>query len=232
MLRLFEYDKLINEQKKKIEEYQKLNALEKYIKKLKKEKLKEVGPVLFVVQYRNIGMPFQKTDIFRVWCNHELYNASIEQIPTPDIDNLWTIVQYEGDGVFKDLTTDKKFRLAHYEEYVKEKLSNVRTEKDYKEAYDLYAKLMTIPLGISDESRDLGKDLNLIYFGPLKELTPEMEIEIAKETMTKKEMIKKALLIKEEKAKKKIIEKYGYLYTNFILENTSNFGQNNVNKRL
>ena len=219
MLRLNEYDKVIKGQKKIIEEYQKLNALEKYIKKFKKEKLKEIKPVIFAVKYKDIGLPFQKIDVFDKWCNYELYNASVDPIKDPNIDELWTMVEYEGDGVFTDLTTDKKFRLAHYEEYIKAKLSNVNSEEKRQEACDLYSDLMIMPLGISDESRHLGKDLNPVYFGPLKELTPEIEIKVAKETTPNKESIKRVLLIKEEIAKKSIIEKYGYLYNDIILGN-------------
>ena len=221
MLRLYEYDKLIKEQRKKIEEYQKLNAVEKYIKKLKGNKLKEIKPVLFAVQYKDVGLPFQKTEIFRIWCDYELYNASIDQIPDSNIDNLWTIVQYEGDGIFTDLTTDKKFRIAHYEEYIKEKLSTnrIKTDEEYKEANQIYEELVKIPLGISKESRHLGKDLNPIYFGPLKELTQELEMIIIKETIPKKEFVTKALARKEEIARRSIIQKYGQLYSDNLYGN-------------
>ena len=230
-LRLFEYDKIIKEQKKKIEEYQKLNAVEKYIKKLKREKLKEVKPVLFAVKYKDIGFPYQKIDGFRVWCNYELYNASIDQIPDPNIDDLWTIVQYEGDGEFTDLTTDKKFRLAHYEEYVREKLSKIRTGKDYKEACNIYEGLIKIPLGISDESKHLDNDFNPIYFGPLHELTPEIEMEVVKHTIAKKDNIARSLSIKEEIARKSVMEKYKQLYSDVLFGNIGKFEQEDVNKR-
>ena len=219
--RLYEYDKIIKEQKKIIEEYQKLNSLEKYISKMKKNKLKEIRPILFIVKYKDIGLPFQKINVFRIWCNHELYNAKVDQIPDPSIDELYTIVQYEGDGLFTDLTTDKQFKLAHYEEYIKEKLSKdrIKTEKDYNEAISIYNELLRIPLGISDDSRLLNRDLKLVHFGPLHELTPELEMKVVKETIPKKDIIKQSISIKEDIARKKIKEKYGYFYENILYGN-------------
>ena len=234
MLRLNEYDKIIKNQKKVIEEYQKLNSLEKLIKKMKRQKIKELNPVLFVVQYKDIGYPFQKIDEFDEWCNHSLYNAWVDPIPNPNIDNLWTIVQYEGDGVFVDLTTDKKFKLAHYEEYIKQKLNKdrIKTEKDYEDACRMFEELMKIPLGISDESRHLGKDANPIYFGPLHELTPELEMRVVKETIPKKEMISNALAMKEVIASKSIIKKYGNLYSAIVHENIPISNEEKINKHI
>ena len=232
--RLSDYDKIINSQRKSLEEYQKLNAVEKYLKKMKKEKLKEVKPVLFAVQYKYIGMPFQKLNIFKMWCNHALYNAWVDPIPDSNIDELWTIVQYEGDGVFTDLTTDKKFKLAQYEEVIKEKLNKdrIKTEKDYNEARHFYGELIRIPLGISDESRHLGKDLNPIYFGPLSELTPELEMKVVKETIPKSDIISTALSRKEEIARKVIEQKYGYLHENILYGSTIDLEQNKSNKHI
>ena len=234
MIRLDEYDKIIKEQRKTIEEYQKLNAVEKYIKKIKREKLKEIKPVLFAIQYKDIGLPFQKINTFKVWCNQGLYDASIDQIPTPDIDNLWTIVQYEGDGMFIDLTTDKKFRLAHYEEYIREKLSmdRIKTVKDYTEARNLYEELIKIPLGISDESRHLDKNVNPFYFGPIHELTEELEMKVVKETIPVSDIISKSLAIKEDVARKAVIEKYKNLYSDILYGRSNTFEQENFNKKL
>ena len=230
-LRLYEYDKIIKNRKKVIEEYQKLNALEKFIKKMKGKKIEELNPVLFVVQYKDIGMPFQKIDEFDEWCNHSLYDASIEPIPNPNIDELWTIVQYEGDGLFTDLTTGKQFKLAHYEEFIKQKLNKdrIKTEKDYNDACSTFEDLMKIPLGISAESRHLGKDGNPIYFGPLHELTPELETKVVKETIPKKEEIKSALLVKEVFASKAIIRKYGSLYSSIVHENSPTSKEDTLN---
>lgn len=232
--RLYEYDKIINNQRKSLEEYQKLNAVEKYLKKMKKQKLQEVKPVLFVVQYKDIGMPFQKLDVFRRWCNHELYNASVDPIPDPNIDNLWTIVQYEGDGVFTDLTTDKKFKLAHYEEYIKERLSlnKIKTVKDFNDVSALYEDLIKTPLGISDESKNLDKNSNIVYSSPLHELTIEIEMKVVKETMPRKDIIEKAMSRKEEIARRAIIEKYGSLYHQILIGNVDSLGEENINKRI
>ena len=232
--RLYEYDKIINSQRKSIEEYQKLNAVEKYLKKMKKQKLQEVKPVLFAVQYKYIGMPFQKLNIFKMWCNHALYNAWVDPIPDSNIDELWTIVQYEGDGVFTDLTTDKKFKLAQYEEVIKEKLNKdrIKTEKDYNDARHFYGELIRIPLGISDESRHLGENLNLIYFGPLNELTPELEMKVVKETIPKKNIIENAMSIKEEIARKHITKKYGHLQENILYGSFNELENQKQNKHI
>ena len=124
----------------------------KLVNRITGKKPKPPVPLRFAIRYDRIGLPFRHTEEKIVSKDYSVFVDSVDPIPDKDIDNLWTVVEYDGDGLFTDLVTGCKFRLAHAEkkmhDIIDRKLDLIKrtiskTEaldwaRDYKQKYKIH----------------------------------------------------------------------------------------------
>lgn len=189
--------------------YEKSSFVSKMISRITGKFPKEPKPLRFAIQYSSIGMPFKKSE----WHYRGSYLGDeeinyVDEIPDENndvIDDLWTVVEYNGKGIFTDLVTGQKFRLAfdekditdtikmydHYSTYWNHK-NIIEANADIQKNYQEYCE---IPLAIANTDS-------------LYELDVDIKESILDKTVPKREEISKILARKEEKARNAVIQTF------------------------
>lgn len=136
-----------------------------------------------------------------------------------NIDNLWTVVEYVGDGLYKDLLTNMFFSTP----ILSEKIGDTVTQSTEQRNRKLKSKLLQYPLcidskeitrkeffysrksyeGFSNEKTVIDGLFPMLYF-----LTPDVQKQILDESVPRKEEIKSMLLAVSDKERKYIEEYY------------------------
>lgn len=150
-------------------------------RKFEKEDKKKVGTKI-VIQYKDLHTPFYwVTELDWGRCHTHSLKAS-------EIDELYTAIEYLGEGKYKDLVSGKVFipRIHENIPYA------VYTHHNSEEAKALETRLVTYPLGFDDDVTH-----------SLEETKVDKIIE---ETIPKKELITQVLEKKEAEARKYVID--------------------------
>lgn len=218
-----DYDFDYNSYEKARYKYENSNVVSKLITRLTGRVPMPPETLRFAVKYGDIGMPFRKDtfhDGFRDapgWEEHSIDPILDEN--DDSIDDLWTVVEYEGEDVFVDLVTGMRFRLSFPKDIINDTMSRYdRFGKDrvdnMSEGYDTVRKMYygyaEVPLAIADERKLTG-------------LTADIKKSIMEETVPLKDKITERLGDKEEVARKAVedelkddVDKYGQQYDELI----------------
>lgn len=178
--------------------YEKSSFVSKMISRITGKVPEEPKPLRFAIRYSSIGMPFRKSE----WYYRGSYYGDeerhyVDKIPDENqdvIDDLWTVVEYNGKGIFTDLVTGQKFRLAINEKDIIDTIKmydNGSMYWKYKNIFEAnaniqkeYQEYCEIPLAIADTD-------------PLYELDANIKESILDKTVPKREEISKILGRKE-----------------------------------
>ena len=189
--------------------YEKSSFVSKMISRITGKVPKKPEPLRFAIRYSSIGMPFRKSK----WYNCGSYYGDMEryyvdEIPDENQDtigDLWTVVEYNGNGIFTDLVTGQKFRLAFNEKEITETIESYRKRSTYLDNEEIikananiqknYQDYCEIPLAIADSDS-------------LHRLDVDIKESILDNTVPKREEISKILARKEEKARNAVIQTF------------------------
>lgn len=194
---LKEYDSSRQEYENNKYRYESMSPVAKLVNRITGKKPKPPVPLRFAIRYDRIGLPFRHTEEKIVSKDYSVFVDSVDPIPDKDIDNLWTVVEYDGDGLFTDLVTGCKFRLAHDEKKMHDMFNGFHSyvTDEYKDIVGKYGKLVDHPLAIA--SPDMLLDLS----ASKKKFILDM-------TLPRAEEVKKKMGEKEITARKAVVEKY------------------------
>ena len=150
-------------------------------KKKEEKKGIQVGD-RFAIKYSSIATPLYYKDEHPYSCAMIKYNS--HDLDCGEIGELWTVIEYIGDGQFLDLISGEVFRKQIFEEYVHDTVTQSYEEVALKEQQEL----LDSPLAIGVHG--------------YSELTTEIKQSILQKTMPKsKEIISTLGEMKEEAVK-------------------------------
>lgn len=184
--------------------YESMSPASKLVNRITGRKPKPPVSLRFAIRYDKIGLPFKHTEEKVLSKDYAVFVDSVDPIFDDDIDHLWTVVEYEGDGIFVDLVTGCKFRLAHYEKNMHEMFTGNHSyeEVEYKRIAGEYGKIVDTPLAIASPEELLSLDVNK------KKAILDVTLPRAKE-------IKEKMGAKEVVARKAVVEKYQDEFFNY-----------------
>ena len=188
--------------------YDKSNVVSKLVTRITGKYPKAPETLRFAIKYGQIGMPFRRTTFHDGWS----YTSDWEEHdvdPIVDdsedsIDDLWTVVEYDGDDIFTDLVTGQKFRMSFKERRLTELMDlydkasyerNKKMEEGNKRVQEMYDGYVEVPLAIGGERS-------------LHSLNTDIKESILNDTVPQKDKISKRLAKKEEIARYAVESKY------------------------
>ena len=187
--------------------YERLSFISKMISKITGKAPKKPEPLRFAIRYSSIGMPFRKSK----WYNRGSYYGDeevyyVDKIPDENQDtigDLWTVVEYNGNGIFTDLVTGQKFRFAFNEKDI------IDTIKMYDTMYWKYKNIIEANANIQKEYQEYCEiPLAIADSDSLYRLDVDIKESILDNTVPKREEISKILARKEEKARNAVIQTF------------------------
>lgn len=184
---------------------------EELIKKMmKQEKKKEnenengIGK-RYAMQYKRLSIPISEKE------DHPITSAVITcnavDLAMNDISDLWTVIEYIGEGKYLDLITGEIYTGQIF----RERILDTVTQEYEMEALEMKARLLENPLAIGSYSH---------IYGPvqLREVDTEMKQKILNESMPRKEEIKEQVQSMKKEAQERINLFYQRHNENKLLE--------------
>ena len=188
--------------------YDKSNVVSKLVTRITGKYPKAPEPLRYAIKYGQIGMPFRRTTFHDGWSytpDWEEHNVDpIVDDSEDSIDDLWTVVEYDGDDIFTDLVTGQKFRMSFKEGRLTELMDlydrasyerNKKMEEGNKRVQEMYDGYVEVPLAIGGERS-------------LRSLDAEKKEAILDETVPQRDKIVERLAKKEKIAREAVVSKY------------------------
>lgn len=171
--------------------------LEEFMKKRKKqEEKKKTGNESgigkrYAMQYKRLSIPIAEKD-YRSTV-FALIKCNADDLDMNDISNLWTVIEYIGEGKYVDLITGE----IYTDQILVDDILDTVTQEYEMEALEMKARLMQSPLAVGSFSYVYGTV-------PLREVDTEMKQRILNESMPRKEEIKEQVQSMKKEAQERI----------------------------